>query len=95
MALFTIILEYRRDTYIAQVAAKGPRQALARWAEELSPEIVGRLSVTAKAALLRARAERYGGIDEPTPIAGLPNVWCAGLPIPGGLVNIIKTDPRP
>jgi hypothetical protein len=91
MALFTVILEYRRGTYITQVAAKGPRQALTRWAEDLSPKIVARLSARAKAALPRLAAERDGRLNEPTPIAGLPNVWCAGFPFPGGLVNIIRT----
>jgi len=94
MALFTVILEYRGGTYIAQVAAKGPRQALVRWAQQLSPKSVAGLGARAKAPLMRALVQRGGGLDAPTPIAGLPNVWCAGFPIPGGLVNIIKTERR-
>jgi len=95
MALFTIILEYRGGTYIAQYAANGPSQALARWAQHaVSRKSVAPLSARAKAALVQALSEGEGRLDGPTPIAGLPNVWCAGFPIPGGLVNVIKTDPR-
>jgi hypothetical protein len=92
MALFTIILEYRGGTYIAQVAARGPRQALARWARDVSPKTVAVLGARAKAALVSALVEHGGRGNPPTPIEGLPNVWCAGFPIPGGLVNIIKTE---
>ena len=94
MALFTVILEYRRGTYMTQVVANGPRQALGRWAEGLSPKVVARLGARAKAALPRVVVECRRQIDGPTAIAGLPNVWCAGFPIPGGFVNIIKTDRR-
>lgn len=94
MALFTVILEYRRGTYITQLTAKDPREALVRWARGLAPKLVARLGVRAKATLIRVRAERDSRVDDPTPIAGLSNVWCAGFPIPGGFVNIIRTDPR-
>src|SRR5262245_20255372 len=94
MALFTIILEYRGGTYIAQVVARGPRQALSRWAQAPSPKSVARLGARAKAVLVRAFSGHGGRDDAPIPIAGLPNVWCAGFPIPGGLVYVIKTDPR-
>jgi len=94
MPLFTVIFEYRGGTYIAQVKAKGPRQALTRWAKELSPKIVARLGARAKASLVRVLAERSDGLTGPTALAGLPNVWCAGFPVPGGLVNLVRTDPR-
>lgn len=94
MATFTVIFEYRRGTYIAQVEAKDPRQALARWAKALSPKSVARLGARAKAALVRVLANQGDELDPPVPIAGLSNVWCAGFPVPGGLVNLIKTAPR-
>lgn len=89
MALFTIILDLAGGTYIAQVTARSPIQALQKWAR-LAPS----LNIPAIGPKFPDYALKDLAFLDPTPITGLWNVWSTGIIIRGsyGLVNVIVTD---
>jgi hypothetical protein len=91
-ARFTVILEYRNGTYISQVLASDPREALQRWARSSELLAIKALGTIARRRLV-ANVEDMAHEDGPTPFSGLVSAWCAGMLIPGALVNIIKTAP--
>ncbi|HMA17663.1 MAG TPA: hypothetical protein VKS03_04410, partial [Thermoanaerobaculia bacterium] len=69
-----LVLDYRGGTYVSQVRAASPRQALTLWVQRLhSQGIPGVGGATAD----RARAELAATGIPPTPVEGLPHVWCS------------------
>lgn len=70
--LYTIVLEYRGGTYLSQVRADTPREALLMWARERKGgEEKGKLFRELR-SYVRARARE----DLPTAVNGCHNVWC-------------------
>jgi hypothetical protein len=91
MALYTIILEYRGGTYISQVRAGSPRAAAKQWAHTLDIGVVKHLGAKGKQQIIRSLENDEYCLHEPVALTGLVGVWCIGMPIPGGLVNIVAT----
>jgi hypothetical protein len=88
-SLFTVILEFGGGTYISQVHAPGPAEALTGWIAaqsdaDLSSWKLDRIEMTKRFAE-----------DSPHAVDGLQNAWCMSASLPCGLalVNIIKTIP--
>jgi hypothetical protein len=74
MTLFTTILDYRGGTYIQQVTAAGPHQAIRKWTKALDVDAIPGVGKRGGRELARS------AVDEdftPTPITGLAGVWCA------------------
>lgn len=86
MATFTIMLEFKGGTYIAQVRARGPHKACLKWAKTIE---IADLGAAGKAELQKQLQE-----DEPVLLAGLVNVWCmtASVRKSFALMNIIQTQ---
>ncbi len=78
MAKFTLILEFGGGTYIRQVRAAAPQNALSKLAA----------GTDAKAKLFRALAN-----DDVVSIDGVANCWCSSTSHRGkfALINIVKT----
>jgi len=85
--LYTINFEYRGGTYLAQIEAAGPREAVARWLEQISAEEL-QAWIADRAAMEEAFAE-----EVPIAIRGLRNVWCVTRTLNGdlALANIVAT----
>jgi hypothetical protein len=86
--LFTIVLDHRGGTYIAQVRAVSPASALTAWAHQLPFQDVPGIG-EATAAALDERLRR----EPPMALDGLASVWCTGSVVRGAyaLINIILT----
>jgi hypothetical protein len=86
--LFTIVLDHRGGTYMAQVRAVSPASALTVWARQLPSQCVPGVG-EATAAALAARLRE----DPPVALDGLVSAWCTGSVIRGAyaLINIILT----
>jgi hypothetical protein len=91
MALYTIILDYRGGTYISQVRARSPRAAAKQWARALDVVGVKHLGAKGKQKIITNLENDEYCLNEPVALTGLVGVWCIGMPIPGGLVNIVAT----
>jgi len=70
--LYTILAEYRGGTYVSQVRAQTPSQALQHWSGE---KPAGRGDIPSRVRL-EIRKQLSGG-DAPVPVSGQQNVWCA------------------
>jgi hypothetical protein len=92
MATYTVILDYRGGTYISQVAAGNARLALVKWAKQIKPHEIQHLGPKRQAKLISDIESNIADLYTPTPIREVVNVWCTGFPLPGGLVNIIRTE---
>ena len=89
--LFTLILDWRGGTYVSQVRASSPQQAVVLWAQqdllrpaiELDPE-------------RRFRLERdlESGDSRPVRLANTDNVWCATTLLDNDLacLHVVKTQ---
>jgi len=86
--LYTILLDYRGGTYIAQLSATSPAEALVLWTEQLPTQRVpGIRAATASELAFRLQQEA------PVELRGLVNAWCTSALIRGGhaLINIVLT----
>ena len=87
MALFTVILDFKGGTYISQVRARTPSEALRSWAK--SRALTGVYGLTA-----RGRIKLRETLDELVELDGLKNAWCATAS-PGrvsALINLVRTE---
>ncbi len=86
--LFTIDFEYDGGTYLAQVEALGPREALLGWSQQIQTTELERWGV-GRAAVSAAFSD-----VTPVPVRGLKGVWCVTGTINEGfaLANIIATE---
>ena len=86
--LFTIVLDHRGGTYLAQVRAASPASALTVWARQLPAQCVPGIREATAAALAKRLREH-----PPVALDGLVNAWCTGSTVRGAfaLVNIILT----
>jgi hypothetical protein len=89
--LYTVILDYRGGTYISQVRADGPREALVTWANELDYSEIKYLGKRGKQRLIDALENDPYGINAVTELGGLKNAWCGSVTALDGLINIVKT----
>ncbi len=80
--LYTVICEYGGGTYIAQLRAASPQQAVLRWRDTSVPESLS------KEEILESLKN-----DVPVGVEGCQNVWCStGVGRKGlVLINIIRT----
>jgi len=85
--LYTVICEYDRGTYIAQVHATLPQRAISSW-------IDGKNAPQA----LSKEERQVGALKNETPVRvrGCQNVWCCtGTGIKGLiLISLVRTVPR-
>lgn len=93
-SLFTIVMEYRGGTYIAQVAATRPETALKQWARQIDPIKIAHLGESRKAKLVTSIDEWIAERGTAAAIAGTVNVWCHTEVIGGSLVliHLIATE---
>jgi hypothetical protein len=93
VSLFTIIMEYRGGTYIAQVAAANPESALKQWARQITPIDIAYFGEARKAELISSIDEWLADSQHAVAITGTRNVWCHSLLIGGFLlsINIVAT----
>ena len=87
MKRYTFIFEYEGGTYIKQVSALDIKSAIEMWSNLLGPEIPN-FNKKKKIQLLKESQ-----LSEPTPIAGMENVWHLHLEIGEsfGYLNIVAT----
>ena len=90
-AMYTIIFEFRGGTYIKQVLADDPKDALLRWAKDINTQNISGMGP-------KMKSELYKKIRRDTLILieGCKNVWCTDA-FSGtnfGLINVIKTDQK-
>ena len=80
--LFTIFLEYRGETYVTQVLANGPVDALKNWECELTDHMLRKWGL--KRAELKAAVQS----SEPTKVKDCQAVWCTTCATKNGLILI-------
>jgi hypothetical protein len=88
--LFTVIMDFRGGTYVAQVEASSPRKALRTWARNLDPRPIYGLGEKSKQELIADLQEQDA---EPLAIDGCRGGWC-GTPLVRGKIasiNLIAT----
>ena len=95
-SLFTIIMEYRGGTYIAQVAAADPESALQQWAAQIGPIDIAYFSEARKEELIDAIDEWLAASQGAAAITGTRNVWCHTQSIGGFqmLINVVATTKK-
>ena len=94
MATYTVILDYRGGTYIAQVLAGNARAALVKWAKQIKPNEIQHLGPKRQAKLASDIESNYANLYTPTPLQGLVNAWCSSTPLSGGIVHIVRTETK-
>ncbi len=90
MLLFTISLDFKGGTYLAQVNARTPTLAVRRWAKELNANDVHGLGSSSKQQLISDLGEDTG-----VAIDGLTNAWFFSASLRGGLacIDVFQTVP--
>jgi hypothetical protein len=93
-SLFTIIMEYRGGTYIAQVAATRHEMALKHWARQIDPSDIAHFGKSRKAELIKRIDEWVAERRTASAINGTVNVWCHTETIGGSLmlINLVATE---
>ena len=89
MATYTLIMDFGGGTYISQVDAGTPKDAMTTAVRNLEVSEIPGLGQATKGKLLKEIID-----DDPTPIRGVNNVWClmTGMGSRLALFNLIKTD---
>ena len=90
-SLFTIIVDYRGGTYVSQVDAVTPKDALRAWAKGAAPSQIQHLGKSGRRRLVETIDERMRQ-DPPVPLDDVTNVWFAT--VNGMLINVVKTSQR-
>ncbi len=88
-SLFTVIVEFRYGTYVAQVMAGDEREAMRRWASPFAEDRpAGKSSSWLAKAFLKGLDD-----DGPMQLEGLVGVWCATAVCGDSLAiaNIVRT----
>ena len=86
--LYTVILDYKGGTYIAQVSADSPAAALPIWLSQIKNDALAEWEITRKDLISILKSEHV------VPIDGCVNVWCTSGSARGNLalINVIATD---
>jgi hypothetical protein len=89
--LYTVVLEYKGGTYIAQVSASSPAAALPKWVSGITAEELAEWKITPDELTTITKS------DDLVPITGCFGVWCVSGSTKDGLVliNVIATDGLP
>jgi hypothetical protein len=90
--LFTLLVDYRGGTYISQVKAATPDEALRRWAKGHEPHNVQHLG-GARRKRLAETIDATLREQPPARINTVTNVWLT-MPLSGMFVNVVKTARR-
>lgn len=69
--LYTFFLEYKGGTYLSQISAASPQEALMKWSERLNVNEIKGLGEDKRTTNKRCKARSSCLID------GMSNVWCA------------------
>jgi len=92
--LYTVVMEFEGTTSVSQFMASCAREAFQRWLEGLSGHATYGLTNDQVSRLAKGVGTCVN--EDPSPIAGLQNVWCAevlanrrGM----ALLNIVGTCP--
>lgn len=95
-SLFTIIMEYRGGTYIAQITAPDPESALKQWALQIKPIHIAYFGEARKTELVHAIEEWLEDGQSAAAVTGMLNVWCHTESIGGFqmLINVVATKRR-
>ncbi len=72
---FTLIADYKGGTYISQVRANSPEEAVIIWAENLDTKSIAGFKSKSKAKLIEQLQQQLEG-DAPVLLDGLKNAWC-------------------
>jgi hypothetical protein len=93
MGLFSFILDYAGGTYLDQVEADSPCEALILWAKAINPKVITELGKSGRGQLLEAAALSKTESDI-VEVTGLVNVWCwtGRAQNKLALVHIVKTE---
>src|SRR5579864_895530 len=85
--LYTLICEYAGGTYIAQLNASSPKNAILSWLDT-------RASRRYIPKEVRLRMKDGLGDAPPVPISGCRNVWCCSACSKRGivLINLVRTS---
>jgi hypothetical protein len=88
--LFTVIMDFRGGTYIAQVEASSSGKALRTWARNLDPRPIHGFGEKSKQELIAELQEQDA---EPAAIDGCAGVWCSTPLVRGKIapINMIAT----
>lgn len=87
MPFYTFILEFEGGTYVSQVSAPSFKSAPLAWAESRLPGEISGMHVESLRELQAAME------DEPVPLTGLVQAWCASGLVNGSLalVHFVET----
>ncbi|WP_298332716.1 hypothetical protein [Asticcacaulis sp.] len=93
MPVYTLFLDYKGGTYIAQRRAPNPREALRLWATQPEKALLSALGDDA--GCIESLAAEIGDDNQLVPIQGMTSVWCASFVVEGelALINIVQTEP--
>jgi hypothetical protein len=88
--LYTILMEYRGETYVSQAKAASASGALRTWSHNLDPSPV---HTRRKADLLKMIESHLADGIKPSRLEGLQGSWCQTVHFSGGfaLINIVAT----
>src|SRR5262245_52732914 len=88
--LCTFVLDYRGGTYISQVEARGPAEALEAWLDTIDLDEITGLTNRSRARFRESILSHHNDI---VPVNEVQNVWCASGVVRGALalVHIIHT----
>jgi hypothetical protein len=87
--LYTVILDFRGGTYIAQVSRSSPTKAVIDWSNEISKDEAQTWKLDVR------QLQRLLQEDELVALDGLANAWCTTARIGRhlALINVIQTVP--
>lgn len=90
---FTFIADYRGGTYCTQVQAETINKSVRKWTEKLKVEIE-EIQYLGYKIIEELEAVSKDKDNQPTPLKGLKNVWCANYTTRQGSfsINIIQTQ---
>lgn len=90
---FTFIADFRGGTYCTQVQAENINKSVLAWTEKLKLE-KKEIQYLGDKVIEELRRDSTDKDNQPTPLTGLKNVWCALYTTSQGKisVNIIQTQ---
>ena len=94
MKLFTYILDFRGGTYISQVQSDSLENSLNVWILQIEKEVNEIKYLGHKTINQMKEMQRNGGIEIPTKLIGLNNVWYNEISTSSGYlrINIVLTS---
>jgi len=86
--LYSVLLEYAGGTYVSQVVASSPKDALVKWTRQLDASVVWGMGKKSLEILRDDMRE-----ETPVPLTGLNNIWCTDALIrgKGSTIHVVQT----